>query len=120
MPRGTLPRADTELLILRVAHNCASAYEWGHHVRLGRQAGLSDADIECVRVGPGAEGLAPRQAALLRAADELHEDRAIGDASWAELRAELDDKLLIELCLLVGHYEMLAMTLNSLRVQPDA
>jgi hypothetical protein len=26
---------------------------------------------------------------------------------------------LIELCMLIGHYEMLAMTLNSLRVEPD-
>jgi hypothetical protein len=26
---------------------------------------------------------------------------------------------LIELCMLAGHYEMLAMTLNSLGVQPD-
>ncbi len=31
----------------------------------------------------------------------------------------LDDLELIELCMLVGHYEMLAMTLNSLAVEPD-
>jgi alkylhydroperoxidase family enzyme len=120
MPRGTLPRIDTELLILRVAHNCGCDYEWGHHVRLGMAAGLSDADIERVREGPEAEGLSARHATLLRAADELHAERTIGDATWAALQAELDEKRLIELCLLVGHYEMLAMTLNALRVQPDA
>jgi hypothetical protein len=38
---------------------------------------------------------------------------------WPRLTAELDDGLLIELCLLIGHYEMLAMTLNTLRVQLD-
>jgi hypothetical protein len=27
---------------------------------------------------------------------------------------------LIELCMLIGHYEMLAMTLNSLGVEPEA
>ncbi len=31
----------------------------------------------------------------------------------------LADHELIELCLLVGHYEMLAMTLNSLQVERD-
>src|SRR4051794_26094484 len=34
MPGGLLPRVDTELLILRVAHNTGSDYEWGHHEHL--------------------------------------------------------------------------------------
>ena len=33
--------------------------------------------------------------------------------------ALLPEAQLIELCLLIGHYEMLAMTLNALRVQPE-
>jgi AhpD family alkylhydroperoxidase len=119
MPRGRLPRADTELLILRVAHNTGCDYEWGHHERLGRRAGLTPDDIRRVRDGAEAEGWSPRQRLLLRAADELHGDRTISDALWAELRPGLSDADLIELCMLVGHYEMLAMTLNSLRVQPD-
>jgi hypothetical protein len=51
--------------------------------------------------------------------DELHRDRVITDATWAVLAAELRDTELIELCFVVGHYEMLAMTLNSLGVQPE-
>ena len=39
---------------------------------------------------------------------------------WSELHALYSDVELIELCMLVGHYEMLAMTLNTLRVQPEA
>jgi AhpD family alkylhydroperoxidase len=119
MPGGKLPRRDTELVILRVAHNADCAYEWGHHEHLGRRAGLSAEEVERVRQGAEAPGWSPRQALLLRAADELHADGRIGDPLWAELSAELDDRLLIELCLLIGHYEMLAMTLNTLRVQPD-
>ena len=49
----------------------------------------------------------------------MHAEGEIGDEVWAGLAAELDERLLIELCLLIGHYEMLAMTLNTLRVQPD-
>ena len=43
----------------------------------------------------------------------------LSDATWDELRPLYSDRELIELCMLVGHYEMLAMTLNTLRVQPD-
>lgn len=119
MPGGRLPRRDTELVILRVAHNTGCDYEWGHHEHLGRRAGLSAEEVARVREGADAPGWMPRQRMLLRAADELHGEGRVGDALWAELSAELDDRRLIELCLLVGHYEMLAMTLNTLRVQPD-
>jgi alkylhydroperoxidase family enzyme len=119
MPGGKLPRVDTELVILRVAHNAGSEYEWGHHERLGAKAGLSAEEIERVRSGPEAPGWSPRQALLLRAADELHADGRIGDELWGRLAGELDEVRLIELCMLIGHYEMLAMTLNSLGVQPE-
>lgn len=119
MPGGKLPRRDSELVILRVAHNTGCDYERHHHELLGRRAGLSAEEVERVGEGAGAPGWTPRQARLLRAADELHAAGRIGDPLWAELSAELDERLLIELCLLIGHYEMLAMTLNTLRVQPD-
>ena len=119
MPGGRLPRRDTEVVILRVALNCDCAYEWGHHVRLGGRAGLTTEDVERVRQGPDAPGWSPRQAALLRAADEMHELRDVTDGTWAALREHLDDRDLVELCLLIGHYEMLAMTINSLGIQPD-
>ena len=56
----------------------------------------------------------------MRTVDELHGTRTISDELWAQLRPLLSDKELIELCLLIGHYEMLAMTLNALRVAPEA
>jgi AhpD family alkylhydroperoxidase len=119
MPGGKLPRAETELVILRVAHNTECEYEWGHHERLGKRAGLSAEEIARVRSGPEAPGWDERQALLLRAADELHADGRIGDVLWAQLAAQLDEVRLIELCMLIGHYEMLAMTLNSLGVEPE-
>lgn len=118
MPGGKLPRDESELVILRVAHNTGCEYEWRHHERLGTQAGLSAEEIERVKLGPDADW-PERRASLLRATDELHADTRISDGTWAELRPSLSDEELIELCLLVGHYEMLAMTLNSLEVEPD-
>jgi AhpD family alkylhydroperoxidase len=119
MPGGRLPRKDTELMILRVAHNTGCEYEWGHHERIGRRAGLGAEEIDRVRDGAEAPGWSARRSILLSAVDELHQDGEIGDALWERLSAELDEVELIELCMLVGHYEMLAMTLNTLRVEPE-
>jgi alkylhydroperoxidase family enzyme len=119
MPGGLLARELSELVILRVAHNCGSVYEWRQHARLGRLAGLSAEEIERVSSGPDAVGWSPAQAVLLAAADELHADRTISDALWSELATRFSEPELIEICMLVGHYEMLAMTLNALRVAPD-
>jgi AhpD family alkylhydroperoxidase len=120
MPGGKLPRADTELVILRVAHLTGCDYEWDHHERLGAAAGLTTEEIERVRSGPEAEGWSERRRLLLRAVEETHADGEIGDATWSGLAGELDEDRLIELCLLIGHYEMLASTLKSLRVQRDS
>ena len=119
MPGGKLPRSETELVILRVAHNTDCDYEWGHHQRIGRRAGLTEEEIARVRRGASAPGWSERRALLLSATDELHESGRIGEELWSGLCQALDERQLIELCMLVGHYEMLAMTLNSLGVEPD-
>lgn len=119
MPGGRLARKDTELVILRVAHSCGCGYEWHHHERLGRRAGLSAQEIARVREGAAAPGWTPRQALLLRATDELLADHDLSDEAWDGLRPLLSDEELIELCMLAGHYAMLAGTLNALQVEAD-
>jgi AhpD family alkylhydroperoxidase len=119
MPRGVLPRGDTELVILRVAHNTGCEYEWQHHQRLGRAAGLSAAELDRVREGPAAAGWSTRQSLLLKCADALHERRELPDDLWTTLSSEFSEVELIELVMLVGHYEMLATTIGTLRIEPD-
>ena len=119
MPGGRLRRRDTELVILRVAHHTGSEYEWRHHEAIATKAGLSEAEIERVREGPDADGWSERDAALLAATDELDRDSRISEKTWAKLRPDLSDEELIELCVLAGHYRMLAGMLNSLAVRPD-
>jgi AhpD family alkylhydroperoxidase len=119
MPGGKLPREETELVILRVAHNTGSEYEWSQHERMGKRAGLSEEEISRVRAGAETPGWSERRALLLRAADQMHEQRKIGIELWDQLSRHLDEVLLIELCMLIGHYEMLAMTLNTIEVEPE-
>jgi AhpD family alkylhydroperoxidase len=120
MPGGRLPRADTELVILRVSHLCSCPYEADHHGPMALRAGLTAEQIEATtRDDLAAEHWSARQLAILRAVDELHHDRRIGDATFAALRPLLSDRDLVELCLLAGHYEMLAGTINSLGIERD-
>jgi AhpD family alkylhydroperoxidase len=119
MPGGSLPRRDTELVILRVARLRDCAYEFDHHVQLGRRVGVTAEDVARVQAGPEADGWSHRERALLRAVDALHRDHDLDDGTWTALRAHLDEPHAIEFVLLVGHYEMLATFLLTLRVVPD-
>ncbi|MEA2160477.1 MAG: hypothetical protein QOD66_2857 [Solirubrobacteraceae bacterium] len=119
MPGGRLPRADTELVILRVAHNCGCEYEWRHHQRLARTAGLNAEQVDRIRAGTDVRDWSERQALLLRVADELHERREIPDDLWAALSNELAEVEIIELVMLIAHYEMLATVIQSLGIALD-
>ena len=119
MPGGSLPRRDTELVILRVAHLRGCDYEFEHHVRLGKRFGVGRTEIEQVEQGPSAAGWTARERAILTAVDEMVATDNLSDETWAALREYLDEKRVVEFVLLVGHYEMLATFLLTLRVRPD-
>jgi 4-carboxymuconolactone decarboxylase len=116
---GRLPARDRELLILRTGWRCRSEYEWGQHTVIGRAAGITDEELRRIEEGPDASGWAGLDATLLRAADELHDDGCISDATWAGLAAAYDERQLIEVPMLVGQYHLVAFTLNSLGVQRE-
>jgi len=115
--KGTLPRRDHEVLALRVAWNCRSEFEWGHHVAYARAAGITDDEIARVPLGPDADGWSPGDAALLRAVDELSDGSTIGDETWAVLAARYEPSALVEIPLVVGQYTMLSMVANSCVVE---
>lgn len=116
---GKLPARDRELLILRTGWRCRSEYEWGQHTLIGAATGLTDTEIRRIQAGPDAPGWDPFDATLLRTADELHDDSSISDETWRRLAARYDERQLIEVPMLVGHYHMVAFALNSLGVQRE-
>ncbi len=116
---GKIPARDRELLILRTGWNTRADYEWHQHVRIARAVGVTDEEIERVQAGPDAPGWSTADAVLLRAADELHADACITDATWGALADRYDERQMIELPMLVGHYHMVAFALNSLGVQVE-
>ncbi|MEX2292623.1 MAG: carboxymuconolactone decarboxylase family protein [Acidimicrobiales bacterium] len=110
---------DRELLIMRTGYLCHAHYEWGQHVAFCHAAGITDEEIARIAAGPDAAGWSAADAALLRAADELHTDSGLSDATWQTLAARYDEQQLIEVCMVVGQYHLVAFTLNSLGVEPE-
>ena len=107
------------MLILRIGWLCVAEYEWAQHAPIARQEGLTYDEIRDVAVGPSASRWSPLDAALLRAADELHGDDTISDATWATLAGSYGEHELIDVVITVAGYRMVSMVLNSLGVQPE-
>ena len=117
--KSTLPIRERELLILRIGYLCQSGYEWGQHVLIARQAGMTDAEIRACQTGSSTPGLSDLDRLLFQATEELHEDAHVSDATWAALARHLDTQQLMDVVFTVGQYNLVSMALNSLGVQPD-
>ncbi|MFM8848006.1 MAG: methylated-DNA--[protein]-cysteine S-methyltransferase [Actinomycetota bacterium] len=118
LSKNTIGPRERELLILRTGWNCNSPYEWGQHVLIARACGLSDSEIERVGDGPTAKW-SDLDRLLLLAADELHRDQRIGEATWIGLSSRLSTEQMLDVIATVGNYHLVAMFLNSLRVELD-
>jgi alkylhydroperoxidase family enzyme len=119
MPFGKLPRRDTELVILRVAWRCRSAYEWNQHVPIALRVGLLPEAVAAVADSPASAGFSPRQRTLLAVSDELVTGRTLSDATWSAVQGTLGTREAIELCLLIGHYQGLASAIGGLGIQVE-
>jgi 4-carboxymuconolactone decarboxylase len=119
LAKNTLPARDRELLILRTGWNCRAPYEWGQHVAIGRASGVGEAEIQRLTEGPDAPGWDAFDAVLVRAADELHDDQSLTDATYAALTERYDAQQMLDLVFTVGQYHLVSMALNSLRVERD-
>jgi 4-carboxymuconolactone decarboxylase len=117
LSRSTLPAREREIVILRMGWLCRAEYEWGHHVSIGKKAGLTSDDVRRVALGPDAPGLHPFEAVLLRAADELNANTFISDATWKALAERYDTQQLLDLVFAAGQYKLVSMVLNSCGVQ---
>jgi alkylhydroperoxidase family enzyme len=114
--RSGLPDRHREILILRTGCNCDSKYELAQHYRVATELGMTGEDMARIRLGPEADGWDPFEAALCRAADELHTGYTITDQTWRALAERYDEQQLIQTAALVGYYHLVSFVLNTLGV----
>ena len=117
LKHNSLPLRLRELAILRVAHTRQSAYEWGQHVKLALDGGVTSGEIE--RLARGNTGFAGLDLLVLEATDELLAAGRIGDSLWPQFTAALDVHQQMDLIFLVGTYNMLAMAFETWGLVPE-
>jgi alkylhydroperoxidase family enzyme len=112
-----------ELAILQVGWLARSPYEWSHHVKLGHDFGVTDLDIQALIDDTAGRpvSLDPLARLVLRAAREMTADRAMTEATFAGLQAELGDEQVVDLTLTIGFYNAVVRVLATLQidVEPD-
>lgn len=117
---SALPAEQSELAILVTARQWQADFEWYSHVGPARAAGIPEAVIEAIRVGAEPPLEDERARAVHGVARELHETRALSEATYAQAEAALGRQALVDLVGLLGYYTLVAMTLNAFDVPvPD-
>jgi len=116
--RNALQPKHRELLLMRIGILCRSEYEYAAHFRVGRRAGMSDAEVESILKGPGSSADAVWNA-LLRATDELHANDVVAPDTWSVLARAMDAKQLFDVLVSIGGYRSTSMLINSAGVQLD-
>jgi alkylhydroperoxidase family enzyme len=116
---GTLPGRLRELVILRTAFRFGGRYEWAQHLELAEAQGVTPDELAALgdAATPDPAAWSPLELAALRAVDDTAAEGAVADATWAVLDDLLDEAAMIELLMLIAHYEMLTGVLRSLRIQ---
>ena len=115
---NSLSARDREMVILRTGFNWKSGYEWAQHVRIGLDCGLTQVEIDRIKLGPHAPEWGDTDRALLTATDELTHDAFISDATWKAL-GTYSEKQRMDLVMTVAQYTQVSMMLNSFGVQLD-
>jgi alkylhydroperoxidase family enzyme len=110
-----------QMAILQVGYVTRSAYEYSHHIRISREFGVSDDDIRAIaeETAGRATTLEPLAKAMLRAAREMTLEIALSDATFDELRHELDPERLTDLIITIGHYNSLIRVLAAMRIDVE-
>lgn len=115
--KGLVPAREREIVILRIGWKAKAVYEFGQHTIIGKDVGLTDAEI--AGIAGGTHEWSAGDAALIAMADDLADDDCVSDATWAALAADWESDQIIELIVTAGFYRLVSGFLNSTGVPLD-
>ena len=112
-----------ELAILQVGWLARSPYEWSHHVKIGHDFGVSDADIQALIDDTAGQPvtLDTLTRDVLRAAREITSDGAMAATTFASLQSILGNEQMVDLTITIAFYCAVVRVLGTLQieVEPD-
>jgi alkylhydroperoxidase family enzyme len=110
-----------EMAILQVGYSTKSPYEYSHHIKIGRDFGVTDADIRGIVAETRGEptGFSPLEKAVLKAARELTAGPSLSDKTYDELRKGLDNEKIVDLLLVISFYCGVVRLLGALQIDVE-
>ena len=114
---GTIAPRERELVILRVATQARSKYEFSHHASLARGAGLTGAEITATSQPLDQHDWRDTDAELLGLVDELYSMEDVSDQTWGSMEGRFAPAALMELIFLVCFYRTLSTFVRAVRIQ---
>lgn len=110
------PRELRELLILRGAQLMGSEYEWAHHLKMARKAGVQEGQIAALADWRVSDSFSNKEKAALALAEAVTRGH-VGDEVYADASRHFDHQEFVELSLTAAFYAMVARMLDAMGVQ---
>lgn len=114
--KGELEDVLREIVILRVGHVTGASYEVHQHKIVGRNCGMTEAQIDAVPAGEASDVFDEKQKLAIRVTDEVLADVRMSAATFDAANAAFSHRELTELLLVIGFYAMIAGLLENLQV----
>lgn len=111
-----LPGDLRELVIMRVAALNGASYEADQHAPYALKEGLSQAQLDALPDWEGSGLFGARERATLAYTDAMTRHIQVPDPVFRAVRAEFDDRLVVELTATVAAYNMVSRFLGALQV----
>ncbi|MDE0815690.1 MAG: carboxymuconolactone decarboxylase family protein [Alphaproteobacteria bacterium] len=110
-----------ELAILQVGWLAKSPYEWSHHVKIGKDFGVTDDDIYALIAESNGEdsGLPGLDRLVLRAAREITNDGAASAESFAALNDQMSKEHVVDLTVTISFYNAVVRFLATLEIDVE-
>ena len=105
-----------ELVIMRIAWQTGSDYEWTQHWELAQRFGVSSEDLLAIRQGPGSDRFDELDRVVLEATDQAVRGETIAPEVLSALSARLGHDATLELVASIGCWAMVSTILRSLEV----
>ena len=113
--KSALTARAREIAILELSVLRRSSFEWYAHERVGKQAGLTEAEIAALHGGEAAPTFDAGETIVREIVRVLARDRDLDENLFALARERLGERVLMDLISLVGYYDLLALSLRVWR-----
>lgn len=107
-----------ELAILATASATNCEYEWNAHAPIARELGVTEQQLEAVRLGQPLPDVRAAEASAVSLVRVLIEPGVVDDDELGDAVDQLGLSGAVEIVFLVGYYQMLARSLIVWRVEP--